>query len=262
MKKILLIGKLDQIVQNLNESLSGTFQVQLCSESLELVRGMMKISKPDMVIICSVDTKHIHSDIFEFLSGNAYSYIPVLVVGTREGCEKFKEYYEKTQFEYLLRPISKDNLLKKCFERLRIAESTSEEGGSSESNTSGEGQERKRILIVDDSALALRSAKAMLDKKYNVTVATSGKQAMTVLQKKVPDLILLDYEMPGWDGKTTLENIRQEKEFQDIPVIFLTGVADKDHITAVLRLNPAGYFLKPLEKEKLLEAIGKIFGEG
>ena len=93
-------------------------------------------------------------------------------------------------------------------------------------------------------------------------VATSGKQAMTVLQKKRPNLILLDYEMPGWDGKTTLENIRQEKEFQDIPVIFLTGVADKEHITAVLRLNPAGYFLKPLEKEKLLEAIDKICGEG
>lgn len=49
---------------------------------------------------------------------------------------------------------------------------------------------------------------------------------------------------------------------QDIPVIFLTGVADKEHITAVLRLNPAGYFLKPLEKEKLLEAVDKIFGEG
>ena len=54
MKKILLIGKLDQIVQNLNECLVGKFNVQLCSESVELVRGMMKISKPDMVIICSI----------------------------------------------------------------------------------------------------------------------------------------------------------------------------------------------------------------
>ncbi|MBO5237989.1 MAG: response regulator [Lachnospiraceae bacterium] len=262
MKKILLIGKLDQIVQNLNECLVGKFNVQLCSESVELVRGMMKISKPDMVIICSIDANDIQTDIFQLLSSNAYSYIPVLVVGTREGCHKFREYYEKSQFEYMIRPISKETLLKKCSERLNMVDSASDSSELQMNDNSTEEQARKRILIVDDSALALRNAKAMLDKKYNVMVATSGKQAMTVLQKKRPDLILLDYEMPGWDGKTTLENIRQEKEFEDIPVIFLTGVADKEHITAVLRLNPAGYFLKPLEKEKLLEAIDKIFGEG
>lgn len=260
MKKILLIGKLDKIVQNLNESLSEKFHVQLCSESIELVRGMMKIAKPDMVIICSINKNDIHSDIFQLLSSNAYSYIPVLVVGTREGCNKFQEYYEKYQFEYLIRPISRETLLKKCQERLKLVKA-SENDKDSQINNEPE-VEKKRILIVDDSALSLRSAKAILDKKFSVTVATSGKQAMIALQKKRPDLILLDYEMPEWDGKTTLEKIRQEKELQDIPVIFLTGVADKEHITAVLRLNPAGYFLKPLEKEKLLEAVDKIFGEG
>ena len=83
-----------------------------------------------------------------------------------------------------------------------------------------------------------------------------------MIAKKHPDLILLDYEMPEMNGKMTLEKIREDASMADIPVIFLTAVADKEHITAVLRLNPAGYFLKPLEKEKLLEAVDKIFGEG
>ena len=64
-----------------------------------------------------------------------------------------------------------------------------------------------------------------------------------------------------WDGKKTFEELRSNEDTADIPVVFLTGVADKDHITAVLALNPQGYFLKPLERAKLLAAIGEIFGE-
>lgn len=52
--------------------------------------------------------------------------------------------------------------------------------------------------------------------------------------------------------------IRADEKFKDIPVIFLTGVADKEHIAAVLKLKPNGYFLKPPEREKLLNSIEKI----
>lgn len=80
-------------------------------------------------------------------------------------------------------------------------------------------------------------------------------------KKKHPDLILLDYEMPGWDGKRTLEEIRKDEEIMDIPVMFLTGVADKEHIAAVLGMKPEGYLLKPVEQSKLLSMIEEIFWE-
>lgn len=67
--------------------------------------------------------------------------------------------------------------------------------------------------------------------------------------------------MPGIDGRKTFEMLREQEEFRDIPVVFLTAVSDKKHILAVLRLNPAGYFLKPLEQEKILKAIGEILAE-
>lgn len=51
MKKILLIGKLNEIVRSLNECLMNDFQVQLCSEELENIKGMYKIVKPDMVVV-------------------------------------------------------------------------------------------------------------------------------------------------------------------------------------------------------------------
>lgn len=122
-------------------------------------------------------------------------------------------------------------------------------------------QLKRQILLVDDSPLALRSIKAMLDTKYDVVVATSGEKALVTAKKSLPDLVLLDYEMPGWDGRKTLEELRNDEEIGDIPVVFLTGVADKEHIAAVLGMNPQGYLLKPVDKDKLLNTIKKVFEE-
>ena len=97
----------------------------------------------------------------------------------------------------------------------------------------------------------------MIEGEYDVTVATSGIQAMTAIGKRRPDLILLDYEMPVCDGRKTLQMIRADEELKDIPVIFLTGISDRAHVQAVVELKPAGYLLKPAVKEGLLEAIGK-----
>ena len=120
-------------------------------------------------------------------------------------------------------------------------------------------EKQKHILIVDDSAVTLRSVKALLDRKYRISLATSGEMAIKTMQRSIPDLVLLDYEMPDCDGKQTLEMIRSDEMLKDIPVMFLTGVADKQHIASVLELNPVGYMLKPPEQEKLFAAIEEVF---
>ena len=58
----------------------------------------------------------------------------------------------------------------------------------------------------------------------------------------------------------TLRMIREVEDIKDIPVVFLTGVKDKDHISAVMDLNPAGYLLKPAPVEKILETIKLVLG--
>ncbi|MCR5651611.1 MAG: response regulator [Lachnospiraceae bacterium] len=123
-------------------------------------------------------------------------------------------------------------------------------------------EEKKVILVVDDNATTLRGIKKILEKQYEVVLANSGTKAIAQISRQKPDLILLDYEMPVCDGKQTFEMIRSDEEMADIPVVFLTGVNDKSHIHAVLRLKPAGYMLKPYEPEKLLSTIRKVlYGE-
>ena len=253
MKKVLLIGELNQTVKNLNNYLIDYYYTQVCTDNPELVEGMIKVINPNTAIVCLIGKGEVDIRILDFFS-NEKTDIPVLLVGTGEECRHYKQYYEKEQFDFVLRPTTQTVLLHKCSEMLKTKDFEPEE----ELVTLQTEGKRKSILIVDDSALTIRSIKSLLDSRYEVMVATSGKKAVSMAKKNHPDLILLDYEMPEWDGKKTLEEIRNEEEIMDTPVMFLTGVADKEHISAVLGMNPAGYLLKPVEQKKLLGTIGDL----
>lgn len=114
---------------------------------------------------------------------------------------------------------------------------------------------KKRIMIVDDSAVMLRSMKGILDRTYTVYLSTSGKQALQAIPEKQPDLVLLDYKMPEMDGIAVLEAMRADDSMKDIPIVFLTSVADRKTVDSILRLKPAGYILKPPDQSKVLETI-------
>ena len=73
-------------------------------------------------------------------------------------------------------------------------------------------------------------------------------------------MIFLDYEMPECNGLQTLRLIREMEGDRTIPVVFLTGVNDKEHIMALLALKPEGYLLKPASKDKIIETIEKVLG--
>lgn len=113
---------------------------------------------------------------------------------------------------------------------------------------------KESVLVVDDSSSMLSAIKALLKDKYKVTIVTSGKQAIRFLNKKKPEIILLDYLMPDWDGIKTLNEIRHLPECKDIPVLFLTG-ADDNMINDLSELDVKGVVKKPPVLGDLLEAI-------
>ena len=253
MKKILLIGKLNDVMKETNKFLSQYFHVQLCSENSNVLEGMIKIVNPDLVLISLIGAYGIDTSIF-FMLSEQYSKIPVLTIGTKEESNYFFKYYEEEQFENLIRPVDNTVIMDAICEKLGL--NKNELGKNAEEKK--ESVDKKRILVVDDNGTTLRTMKAMLEERYEVAVAISGAQAMTSIGKKRPDLILLDYEMPICDGKMTLEMIRADDDLKNIPVIFLTAVNDRANIEAVLKLKPAGYILKPPIKDKLIAEMEKI----
>jgi CheY-like chemotaxis protein len=119
----------------------------------------------------------------------------------------------------------------------------------------------KHILLVDDDTTFLKMLRGWLSEKYRITAVKSGMQAITYMANHRPDLILLDYDMPITPGPQVMEMIRSEYDYKDIPIIFLTGKSDRESIMSVMKLKPAGYFLKTMPRDELVASIDAYFEE-
>ena len=118
---------------------------------------------------------------------------------------------------------------------------------------------KKKLLLVDDSEFMLTMLQELLDKEYEVAMVTSGVSALRSITLSRPDLVLLDYEMPVCSGEQILEMIRSEKEFADIPIIFLTNRVDRESVKKVIRHKPQGYLSKSLSPELIKKEVDSFF---
>ncbi len=124
------------------------------------------------------------------------------------------------------------------------------------------GNDRIRtILVIDDDPDFLHIMVNWLSASYNVDCSHSGVNALSYLDKKRPDLILLDYEMPGMNGQKVMQRIRSNPVNERIPIVFLTGMNDKEGVLKLLEQRPDGYLLKSIPREELLEALQRFFSE-
>lgn len=150
-------------------------------------------------------------------------------------------------------PLANENAMKEVEKYLSRREQ--QEEAAQESH-------RKKILVVDDSATIRMGMKKMLEGDYDVSVVDSGASAFRAITLEQPDLVLLDYEMPVCDGRQTLEMLRSVKEFEHVPVIFLTGRRDRESMINVMPLNPAGYLLKYLKQDEIKQKIDDFLAKG
>lgn len=118
---------------------------------------------------------------------------------------------------------------------------------------------RKRILVVDDEPIMLRSIKNWLSDEFEVSVVNSGKAALLFLDMHPIDLVLLDYKMPEMSGPSVLTKIRNDKNFKNLPVIFLTANSDKESVMSVMHLKPEGYILKSKTPDEIRMAVKDFF---
>ena len=221
------------------------YDISSCLGVTDLIAESMRITKPGVVLLSLIGSNYNYAQILHMFK-EKYETVPVITIGTEYESSPYAGYYKLEQFHKVLRPVSGQEVLRLCNSLLGV-ETLVEEDDS----------KQPHILLVDDNAQVLRSVKALLDDRYSVAVAASGAQAFVAIGKKKPDLILLDYEMPKLDGEATLEMIQTNEELKDIPVVFLTGASSKDVVTKLLALKPAGYVLKPVDKELLVNTIEK-----
>jgi len=111
------------------------------------------------------------------------------------------------------------------------------------------------IMLIDDDQMCLDMGMEILKNKYTVYPIPSGEQALQILKKVTPDLILLDIEMPVMDGYAVINKLKQEKETKDIPVMFLTSHTDPGNELDGLSMGAIDYITKPFSPLLLVQRI-------
>ena len=119
-----------------------------------------------------------------------------------------------------------------------------------------ESKKRDVALVVDDSPETLRLLTDALDGAgMTVMVALDGAAAMRIVDQITPDIVLLDAVMPGLDGFETCRRLKREAGLDHVPIIFMTGLAETEHIVRGLEAGGVDYVTKPIAVEEMLARI-------
>jgi DNA-binding response OmpR family regulator/DNA-binding CsgD family transcriptional regulator len=119
-----------------------------------------------------------------------------------------------------------------------------------------EPKKRDIALVVDDSPETLRLLTDALDGAgMTVMVAMDGAAAMRIVDQITPDIVLLDAVMPGMDGFETCRRLKRDAGLSNVPVIFMTGLAETEHIVHGLEAGGVDYVTKPIIIEEMLARI-------
>lgn len=117
-------------------------------------------------------------------------------------------------------------------------------------------ESRETVLVVDDSPETLGFVTEALKKTgIAVLVATSGEAALSICEKITPDTILMDAIMPGLDGFETCRRIKENAALQLVPVIFMTGLSETEHIVRALEAGGVDFLTKPIDVDELQARI-------
>ena len=115
---------------------------------------------------------------------------------------------------------------------------------------------RDIVLLVDDSPEALGFLTEALEQSgFSVLIATSGQAALYIVDRITPDLILLDAVMPAMDGFATCRRLKANPSISQVPVIFMTGLTETEHVVNALDSGGVDYLTKPINIDELRARI-------
>lgn len=271
--KILITGKNSRIVENIADHMEADqgYRVRKCPADKYDIQDEIREIEPHIAIICTFDEDTESIKEYDVLMEcNHFAGLPVIVVANKEDVNEFKSKTRLHEMYFLPRPVSIVALYNKLFEIERELGLDYEEEEEEKEPEEPEYRryrddepriKRKHILVVDDEFEQLAQMREFLREFYDVTCIRTGPEALEYIENHHIDLMLLDYMMSKMSGPEVLYQMRTKRAYANIPVIFLTGMTDKETIVKTLvELRPQGYVLKPVRKSDLIARIIDVLG--
>lgn len=259
--KVLLMGKNKTVIDDFFNHMTDVFEAVTTSARYDDIDRHLDFFEPDIFICClNGETRDDLSKIMEHKRKITRDGVSTVIIGSSEDCDNFQKVAIYMADLILVKPITANIVKDKIISYMEEVEKEEYKLLQEKLAAVKALEERKHVLVVDDDPIMLKLIKEHLCEKYDVATAINGKIAHKFLKTKKTNLILLDYEMPGENGPEVLRKIRENEAFDDIPVLFLTGITDREKVKQALVLRPQGYLVKPIDRDKLLGTIEKFIG--
>ena len=122
------------------------------------------------------------------------------------------------------------------------------------------GDKKMKIFLIDDDEIHLTTAELFLKDEYEIHKVQSGEEALEYINnnKFVPNLILLDIVMQGMSGWDTFKKLREINSLKNIPIVFLTSIAEEEEKKRAYKMGIADYIMKPFNMTELKARVKEI----
>ncbi len=118
------------------------------------------------------------------------------------------------------------------------------------------------VLVVDDEDMTRKLLRLMLERDgFAIIEAEDGLEALQIIEKSPPDIVILDVMMPNMDGFTMCQTLRGQPETADLPVIMLSARTQIEAVRAGLQAGADRYMTKPISKPELLQTIQELIAD-
>lgn len=283
--KVLVNGTNYKVISDFIQHTDAYFDAMSTSSCWQDILLHFKVFEPEVyVIFVDPDYERTIGQVNNLKDSGYYNGAVIVFVADAPTCEKIEQTARFTANLIIRRPISADNLVLKItryFDDLneakerakaRAAERQAKEDAEKAAfeaqaaaalekeaaEMAALSNEKKHILIVDDDRTVLKMIKTALGDTYDITAMINGMMVDKLLETKKVDLIVLDYEMPIETGADIFRRLKKNPRAAHTPVVFLTGVSEREKIMEVMSLKPHGYLLKPIDMDQLTSTVQNL----
>lgn len=250
-KKILIVDDVASNIHMLSTMLKEDYSIVAAKNGRKAIELANKEQKPDLVLLDVMMPDMNGYEVCKALKEcDETRHIPVIFVSSLCDNEEHEKVLDCGGDDYLPKPVTKDNLHNKVKMQLRLGDYIQNRYSSEKGKNMS--VEKAKVLIVDDAPENIQIAVEILKDNYTVSVATSGEKALAMIEDGLnPDLILLDIIMPDLDGFQVCTRLKENEQFKNIPIIFLTILENEHDMVKGLELGAVDYVTKPFESKVL-----------
>ena len=248
-KKIIYVDDVNYSLTSVKNRLSDNYDVYLAESAFNLFEFLEKF-KPDLILL-DINMPDIdgYETISSLKSDIRYASIPVIFLTGNSDRESVVKGLSLGAADYVIKPFSTTKLIETIENELnpKNLKQASQEGTS----------HKPSVLVVDDVVSMLRAIQYALHDRYEVYVLSKSGDVLDFLKTKKPDLILLDYMMPGLDGFDLIPIIKALPEHRDTPIIIITSEGTQEHVSKAISLSASDFIVKPFKPKELNDKVTK-----